>query len=960
MQVKTLRRITGTIVFLFSAIILYQTVQPSVSLWDPGEISTASFSLMVPHPPGAPLWLLIGRLFSIIPSAQNIGLRINYVSVLAGAFSVLLLFLIAVKLIETYRGKKYENKREAILTYIPSAIGALSLSFCDTFWFNAVEANYFSLSLLLFALVVWLMMLWHEHSEEYGNERYIILTAYLTGLAFGVHLMSVLAIFAFTFVVVMKKYITDDAAFKKTAYLFLIHLGIIFIIACGLWSSQALSSPPSVEQFKAFDSKFIWIMVIASALFMAVFYKQIFQKNSFYLPLIIAAIVLLLTYPGVIKGIPALLLLFGGADISTNILIFVFILGIITYAIYWSAKNKKGAINLAATSLLFMILGFTTYTTIIIRSNQNTPLNENQPDNFNQLMFYIDRGQYGDFPIFDRRWSNQPEQQQIYSNYNSDLDFFLKYQMDHMFNRYLFWNFIGKESSDRDAGVNWGQLYGIPFFIGIAGLFFLFRKNWKMASVWVILFVFMGYMIAFYQNQQQPQPRDRFYFYPGAFFIFSIWIAVGIKEITELVREKLKNITASRAAVFACLALGLFMIPGNMLRTNYFAHDRSKNWVPWDSAYNILQSCEPNAILFTEGDNDTFPLWYLQNVEGVRRDIRVVCLSLANTDWYVKQLKNTSPYGTPKIKFSISDDDISRSSQSYIDWRAHIESVPVSKQDIGNFNITDTSVINSSKISWNMEPTVHYGDMQAIRMQDLVVKEIVENNSWERPVYFATTCIRESYIGLDDYLRLEGLAYRVMPEKRKGVSYVNVALTRENLFNENPGYSKTYKRGFKFRGLNNKEIFFDEQERRLVNNYRMNSFYALAYNYLYDLHDNKSCIETLNLMEKRIPWSVIDTDYRFLYNVGNLYFAAGANDKFKEIANAVEKTAIQNLNVSAYDMQSPFNSYSMLEKIYINLKEYDKAIRLLQKLQNENPDIRNIQPEIERLKKMKQIEYSLK
>jgi hypothetical protein len=403
MHIKMLRRMIGLLVFLFSSVILFLTVQPSVSLWDPGEISSASYSLMVPHPPGAPLWLLIGHLFSMIPFAQNTGFRINTVSVTAGALSVLLLYLIAVKLIETYRGKEYKNYADALMTFIPAAIGALSLSFCDTFWFNAVEANYFSLSLFLFALVVWLMMIWHERSEEYGNERYIVLTAYLTGLAFGVHLMSVLAIFVFTFVIVMKKYVTDDEIFKKTAYLFLIHLGILLFIAAGLWAAQTSVSAPTFEQSKAFDSKFVWVMISASVLFMGAFYKKIFRQNSFYLPVAVAVVVLLLTYPGVNKGIPALLLTLGGSGIYTNAIIFVLLLGIIAYVIYWSVKKKKAVVNLAVTALLFMILGFTTYTIIIIRSGQGTPLNENHPDNFKQLLFYIDRGQYGDFPIFQRR-----------------------------------------------------------------------------------------------------------------------------------------------------------------------------------------------------------------------------------------------------------------------------------------------------------------------------------------------------------------------------------------------------------------------------------------------------------------------------------------------------------------------------------------------------------------------------
>ncbi len=961
MTVKLVRRLIGAFVFLLSTVILFLTVQPSVSFWDPGEISASSYSMMVPHPPGGPLWLIIGRVFSMIPFAANIGFRINTVSVLAGSFSILILYFIIIKLIENYRGKEYKNSTDAIITYISALIGALAFAFCDTFWFNAVESNYFSLSTLLFSLVVWLMMIWNDHADEPGSEKYIILMAYLIGLSFGVHLMSVLAIFTFVFVVVMKKYVTDDETYKKTAYIFLIHLGIVLIIAIGLWSSQTSTTPPTPEEYKAFDSKFVWIMLGISALFMGAFWKKIFHKNSFYIPIIVAGVILLLAYPGVVKGFPGLLLAIGGAGVVFNIIIFAAILGILVYVIYWSAKNKKSILNFAATALLFTLLGFTTYAMIIIRSNQNPPMNENWPDNFHKLMYYLDREQYGDFPILKRRFSAEPHQQGIYTNYSSDLDFMWRYQIDHMFNRYLGWNFIGKVSTIQDSGVKWSQLYGIPFFLGLIGLYFLFRKDWKMASAWLILFIFMGYMIAFYQNQQQPQPRDRFYFYPGAFFVFAAWISVGTRELVELIREKLKNNSLSKYAVFGALGLGILLIPGNMLRTNYFTHDRSRNWLPWDFSYNLLQSCKPNAILFTNGDNDTFPLWYLQDVEGVRRDIRVVCLSLANTDWYNEQLKNTSPYGAEKVKFSLTDDMIKQLSP--IEWKTQMVSIPVSKDvikkfsstDVSVLNVQDTSVLNSGDITFRMNPTIEIGGIKGIRIQDIVVKDIVENNLWDRPIYFASTCSPDCYIGMDDYLEMEGLASRLVPIKRNGPVYVNSKITSADLFNMNPSYSTTYKTGFKFRGINDKSIFYDETETRLIQNYR-NTFINLAYYYKNVVNDNAMCVKTLDMMEKEIPRSVVEMDYRILYDVANIYYSAGAIDRFKQLTSDIEPIALQNLNISMEDLQSPYNSFSMLERIYVNLKEYDKAIGILQKLQNMMPNAGGVQQEIDRLKQMEQLD----
>ena len=953
MSIKTVRRLLGSIIFLTTLVILFMTVQPSVSFWDPGEISAASYSLMVPHPPGGPFWLFIGRLFSMIPFAHNIGFRINTVSVLSGALSVLLLYLIAIKVIENYRGKNYKSISDALITFISAAIGAFAFAFCDTFWFNAVEANYFALSTFLFSLIIWAMMLWNEKSDQPGNEKYIALMAYLIGISFGVHLMSVLAIYTFIFVIVMKKYITDDESFKKTSYIFVGHIALLLAIAAGLWASQKGSQPPTPAQYKAFDSKFIWIMVGVSVLFVAGFRKKIFQKNSFYLPIAVAAAITGIAYPGIVKYVPAFLLWIGGPGVTTNLLIvFVILIGLV-YLVYWSSKNRKNIVHLASLCFLFALIGFSTYSMIIIRSNQNPPMNENSPKNFNQLMYYLDREQYGDFPIFKRRFSQEPHQQGIYTNYSSDLDFLWNYQINHMFNRYVLWNFVGRKSTVQDAGVKFSQLYAIPFLIGLLGIFFLFQKDWKMGSMWLLLFIIMGYMIAFYQNQQQPQPRERFYFYAGALFVFAIWIAVGTREIVELIREKVKDTSLKKNIAFGALGIILLLVPGNMLRTNYFTHDRSKNWLPWDFSYNLLQSCKPNAILFTNGDNDTFPLWYLQDVEGVRRDVRIVCLSLANTSWYVEQLKHLSPYGALKVKFHMSDLQISKLQP--VQWQTQQLSLPVSKEAIQKFNVKDSSVIKSGKITFTMKNTVNFGNIKAVRVQDLVVKDIIQSNTWTRPIYFASTCSPDCYIGLDNYLKMEGLANELVPQKSPGPEYVDTKITKEDLFQLNPSYSKTYKPGFKFRGLANKNIFYNETEARLIQNYR-NTFVRLAYYYHAVARNDSMTIVTLDKMQNEIPTDVVPMDYRFMYDIGNMYSSAGAKDKFDKIAHQIIPKALAQIDNNNIDLRSPYNPYSMLERIYVELNQYDKAIGIIQRLQNIYPNSPSITNEINRLKRMKEMQ----
>ncbi|MDP4172910.1 MAG: DUF2723 domain-containing protein [Bacteroidota bacterium] len=946
-----LKQIIGLAVFLISAVVLVMTVQPSVSFWDPGEISAASYSLMVPHPPGGPLWLIFGRLFSMLPIAQNIGLRINLLSVTASCFSVLLLYLIAIKLIENYRKKEDQDTTGNVITYISAAIGALAFAFCDTFWFNAVESNYFAVSTLLYSLVVWLMMVWNERFDKPGNEKYIILMAYVIGLSAGVHLMSVLAILTFIWIVVMRKYVNDDETYKKTGYIFLIHIGILAIVAIGLWASQTSATAPSPEEYKDFDSKFKWIMVGLSVAFMAIFRKKIFARSSFYIPLLIGGLILPIAYPGIVKIFPQLLLYVGGPTPGTNLIIFFILLAGLLYLSYWAKQKNKPILNLSALCLLFALIGFTSYAMIIIRANQQTPMNENEPKDFTKLVYYLGREQYGDFPVFKRRFSPDPAQQGVYTEYSSDLDFLWRYQINHMFNRYILWNFVGRDSTVQDAGVNFKDYFAIPLLIGLLGLYFHFRKDWKMASAFLVLFVFMGYLIAFYQNQQEPQPRERDYFYDGALFVFCIWIATGLRELIEVIREKIKSPSAGKGMAFACLALGLLLIPGRMLSVNYHSHDRSKDWMPWDLSYNLLQSCAPNAILFTNGDNDTFPLWYLQYVEGIRRDIRVVCLSLANTDWYVRQLKNTEPYGVAKVKFDLSDDQINELQPER--WDPQNISIPVGKDIIQKFGVTDTSILKTGKLTFRMPNTMQYGDVKAIRAQDIVVREIVVNNTWDRPVYFASTCPYDARIGLDDYLQMEGLAYRLVPERKpRSSEYVNEPIVRKQLFDENPSYSKTYQPGFKFRGLNDPSVFFDKDtHERMAQGYR-GAFMSLAIYYLNEANNKDMCIKTLDMMEKKIPRSHIEADYRQLYNIGNIYYSAGAYDKFAQIAKEVEPIALKNLSTDATSLKSPYNSYRILEDIYINLKEYNKAVNLLSKLQAAYPDDPGIKAEIDKLNEM--------
>ncbi len=979
MNYKLLNRIFASVVFLISAIVLFSTVQPSVSFWDCGEFIAAGYYLQVPHPPGAPFISILDRIFSLLPIAGNIGLRVNVISVLSSAFAILFLYLIAVKLIENYRGKKPENIWEAVSTYLAAAIGALSFSFSDTFWFNGVEAEVYAMSTFLFAFVAWLMMQWHERADQKDNEKYLLMIAYIIGIATGVHLMSVLAIVPVVMIILFRKYVENEEETKKTGYIFLAHVGIILIVAFVMWASQQSSTPPTPQEYQAYDTKFKMIILGISVVIMGVFWRKIFNKNSFYLPLLIGGFALFTVYPGVVKILPGVL-----ADIASNNdflggFLFVLILGLLGYGVYYSTKEKKPTLHLIFLSFCFILIGFTTFSMVIIRANDDPPMNENQPDTFTELVTYLNREQYGDFPTFKRRFSSDNMHRRTYTNFSSDLDFFWTYQMNHMMTRYWLWNYAGRESWVQDAGVDiapfnqignvFGKflgirfagkvkdsLYGIPFLLGLLGIYFHFRKDWKMAAVFMITFILMGYLTAFYQNQQDPQPRERDYFYVGAFFVFSIWIAIAVKEIAALVYDKLKNSSFRNAGVAGVLVLGVVFVPVNMLQTNYFTHDRSKNWVPWDYSYNLLQSCAPNAVLFTNGDNDTFPLWYLQDVEGVRRDVKIANLSLLNTSWYIKQLKNDDPYHVGTVNIRMSDAQIDQLGP--MRWNAQKVTIAAPKPNpnetmkdlFQKYKITDSSVMKSGNITWTMKPTLSFGDVQAIRVQDIMVKEIVEANTWQRPIYFAVTVSQDGKIGLDDYLKSEGMATRLVPEKSKGnYDFINPDIIAKQI-KENPGYSKTYKPGFKFRGLNNPNIFFDDNHKRMTQNYR-NAFMSLAYYYI-NHNENQLAVNTLDEMQEKMPRNVIGMEYPLLYNVANMYYNIGKIEKAKELFAEVEEDAVKDMEENPTNLTSYFSPYRILLDLYGKENKYDKLVDIWKRIQVYYPNDPTVKANIDRYSKL--------
>jgi hypothetical protein len=955
-------RLIGAIVFVISAVQLIMTAQVSVPFWDPGELSAAAYLLQVPHPPGGPLFSMMGRIFYMLPIPGDIGFRMNVMSSLASVFTVLFFYLITVKVIENYRGKHSGTSLESLGTYLAAAIGALTLSMSDTFWFNAGESNYFAASMLLYSSILWLMMVWNEKADEPGSERYLLLIAYIAGLSAGLHLMSVLTIIIVGIVVVLRKYVTDDKICLESSYVLIAHVALLALVAAILWSGEKATQPPTEEITSAFDKKFLIAMIIASVSVLIIFRKKILNRSSIYLAFLVGGIAFGVVFAGIIRYFPLLVLKISGDNLEGGLGVLLGIMIAGGLGVYYAMKHRHSILALSLTASLIAVLGFTTYTMIVIRANKNLPMNENHPNTFEKLITYLNREQYGNFPMFQRRWSTEPEKAGIYTNYSSDLDFFVNYQMRHMFQRYVAWNFVGRDSHDQDGNWTWKGdwsrkgYFGIPFLLGLFGLYTHFRKDWKMASVFLFTFILMGYLITYYQNQQQPQPRDREYFYCGAYAVFALWIGLGVKGLLDLVQEKLTSPSAVKPAFIGVLALCTVFVPARMFQVNSFYHDRSKNWVPWDFAYNMLQTCEQDAILFTQGDNDTFPLWYMQDVEGVRRDVRIVNLSLVNTPWYILQMKGTPAYAEAKaVPMNMPDSYIK--DIRLIAWEPRNVELPISKETIRSYQeqknvLLDTAIVNNGKIVFMLPNTLQFGKTKALRVQDVAVYDIILANEWKRPMYFASTCSPDAKIGLDEYMWFRGLSWKLEPRKVTQSNYGTEAEVLEaNLMNEPVGFSKTPQYGYKFREVANPKVYFDENTNRIITNYRA-SFRGLAAYYINVEKNQQKAIKVLDRMEMLMPYTKIPYGWQNAWQMASFYYSLGRMDRVKEMATEIEPECLALIEKGTVEMNSYYNPYRSLLDLYDMTKEYQKEIDILRKLAVRYPSDPSLKQKIQMLEQM--------
>ena len=990
---RTINNISGWAVFFVAAVTFLMTIEPTASLWDCGEFIASAFKLEVGHPPGNPVFMVLARFFTLFAGGDvsKVSAMVNAMSALASAFTILFLFWTITHLARKILLRNENQFNSGRITAVMAAgiVGALAFTFSDSFWFSAVEGEVYATSSLFTAVVFWAILKWEDVAEEKFADRWIILIAFLMGLSIGVHLLNLLAIPAIVLVYYFKKF-----EFSWKGFLFSLATSVILLalLMYGIMPGVVTISS-KFDQFFVntlglpSNSGMVFHIILLVVLFI---YAVKFSFSSTNTARNAAFAIAALFFTGI--------WVISGSSVF-NILILLIISGVIWYL----ARKNRIILNTMLTAVIVILIGYSSNAIIVIRSSADTPLNENNPSNPFNLLYFLNREQYGERPLFrgayynapvmdykegkpkyalengkyiitghdleriydprfitffPRVWSDQSEHQEIYREwgrikgtplqvtdqsgekkvikkptFSENLRFMFSYQFGYMYFRYFMWNFSGKQNDTQGTGGavngNWitgikfideprlgtsdlpgdmkkdtsrNKYYLLPFLLGLAGMFYHLNRDNRNWGIILLLFIMTGFAIVFYLNQSPNQPRERDYAYTGSFYFFSVWIGLGVLALFE----GISKLTSEKVAAPIAGLLCLLAVPAVMGSENWDDHDRSGRYLARDVAFNYLNSCAPNAILFTNGDNDTFPLWYAQEVEGKRTDIRVCNLMLLNTDWYINQMKNKTyesdplPLTLPVKKYydginnqifivEKTKDPVDIS--TIIDWvNSDNKGTKVQASATEMLDIIPSRTIripvDAAKViaSGTVKPEdagkiVPYIDIKlkgnSILKSQLIVLDILAHNNWERPIYFTTGYHNDAF-GLEDYFQLEGLAFRFVPIKSENKSWleygrVNTDILYENMINK-----------FVWGGANKKGVNIDYNHKRTIIVVKARLNYARLAKALSDEGKNEKALEVLNYCMETLPLEKITYD-PYVADIIESYFAAGGTEKALEM-----------------------------------------------------------------------------
>jgi len=987
----------GWATFAIALLTYTLTLEPTVSYWDCGEYISTAVKLEVGHPPGAPLFQMLGAFFAMFTTdVAEIAKMVNFMSALASAFTILFMFWTITALGKKLVEKSYELTSSSYIAILGSGVvGALTYTFSDSFWFSAVEAEVYAMSSFLMALLFWLGIRWEAEMDKPQGNKWLLLISFVVGLSFGVHILSLLVIPSIVFLYIYKKH--KNLNTKQFVVANIVSILVLMFVFKMLF-------PYTLKYFSALELFFV---------------------NSIGLPFN------------------------SGSIIAAVLLVALFYFGI-----KYTHKKQLVDANTVILSVLFIMIGFSSWLMLPIRANANTTINENNPSSARELLAYYDREQYGDANVFydtyyslvynrdtdntnptrdDKpkyekdfktnkyvivnhykdalpNWSSKhkgviprmvstdanviknykaiagiPQNSKRRPTFIENIKYMVDFQFGYMYGRYFMWNFVGRQNDEQGQldiqNGNWlsgidfidemrlgpqsnlpsdvennkgrNKYYFLPFILGMIGLYFHFKKDKNDFYVLFLFFAFTGLAIIFYTNPKPFEPRERDYAIVGSFYIFAIWVGFGVLALFE----KLKEFANPKTVAIAVSVVSLLAVPTIMASENWDDHDRSNRYTSHLNAKAYLDSCDPNAILFTIGDNDTFPLWYMQEVEDYRTDMKLINTSLFATDWYIDQMKRKTyeadpipsqlthdkyKWGTLDVAYffeEVQEMNFPQLKDSVVDIEFFMKWIE-SENDITYFDLDDDGIkekiLPSNKIRIPVDKEavlrngivaqkdsaliVPYIDIEigsSLTKNRILMLDILANNHWEKPIYFTGGAqADEEYIWLKDYLQLDGMTFKLVPIYTPNQSNffemgrINSDIMYKNVMN------------WDWRNITDDNIYLDPETRKNSVTYR-NNMERLA-RILISEGQVEKAKEILDISLEKMPVNKFG-HYSMLISYIDLYYLLNENEKARTLVS--ELSTVFQENLTYYSQFSENDIEGIFNEIERSLLMYDQVVK---------------------------------
>ncbi|WEK21419.1 MAG: DUF2723 domain-containing protein [Candidatus Pedobacter colombiensis] len=961
MQYKKINNLLGWLCFVIASTTYILTLEPSVSFWDCGEFISCAYRLQIAHQPGYPVFAMLGKMFSLLSLGDEtkVAYFMNMGSAIASGVTIMFLFwtitALAKKLLLNKRGDDVDQLN-LILIMGSGLVGALAFTYTDTFWFSAVETIVFALSSMCTAIVFWAILKWEAVADEPRSDKWLVFIAYIMGLSIGIHLLNLLTIPAIAMVYFFRR--SKNITVKNGIWAFLTGVAILGFVQYGIRGY-------TIKLAAYFDLFFVNSLGLSFG-----------TGAFFFILLLVAAIVWGIVY-SIRNKKPKL-------NLALLCIAFIYFgYGSFAYIPIRAAANPH--LNNSHPDNAFTLYGYLNriqygenplltgpyYDSKIIEQKEGDIIyrkGKTQYENAGRKIESV----YDRTTFLPRMYSTSPQDVQFYKawlqipddkspNFVENMKWMFSWQMNQMYWRYFLWNFVGRYN-DNDGqtdsggidgnwtsgifdggrhlpksvvnGITYTPLYALPLILGLIGVYYHIKRKQKDALVVFLLFFFTGLAIVLYVNQPSIQPRERDYSYVGSFYAFAIWIGLSVIAIAEFVRKFIN----AKAAAIGSTVICLLVAPVVLASKEWKDHDRSTKWVARDMAYDYLISCPPNAILFTYGDNDTYPLWYAQEVEGIRPDVRTVNLSLLGTDWYIHQMQQKMNQSAP-LPITMPYDKYKEGVRDVIYYNDQKIAGPVELKEVFDFITSDDKQImmqyqngeyanylptKNFKITVNPDEVIRNGVIASdqkskltksmewqytsnyITKDNLAMLDILAHNDWKRPICFTTTMNNENFIGLQPYLYKEGFIYHLIPLEKdttihNQLSKTNTMVMYNNIMNK-----------FEFGNFKNAR-YLDHQSRSVYYPVMTSTFVDLMEGLMQEGR-NDLALKALHKYDQQMPDIIPYYDY-----AGQKVFLAQLAFQLNDVAfgskliNTVDKAVVDQLDYNYHLYTENKNNVDMRE-----------------------------------------------